>query len=982
MLKIIYTKIIVITIILLSNVDLQATHFRYGHITWEIVDSTQAGIEVKFTVQTAWRITYFTEDLYSYGYFDYNTLSLGQKFVSGDFFFGDGEELPLVLTVTSLNSADDWVYGVAEFTHIYTESSPYTAYIEGCCRLENVNNINYYNPDYLVSTLLDLSINNRPPISNLPAIVNVPSNQDSISFYITAFDEDADPIRFRLATPAEVGTYTYSVPPNLTLDSNTGLVTWNPLPGGESSLWTLSVIIEDLDEYGDPKSFTQLDFFVNVTGESFPPQFVGATPPNNIVYELLPGDTINFVIEALDADTIFNNVTINATGIPESAIFSFEPLLPTPGSNPVSTEFTWIPTTDDLGTYAINFTATDETGSQALTVINIDVGFEPVFIEPTPGNNSLFCYSDGDYFNQEYIIIDLDSTDQVNLQLSLDTNLVNTTNPPPFTPGGGFPLTDVFPSSLTFNPSLPLSFGNPVSTNLTGTINERDWGIYILNFVSTDTDNDKTFLTNYLIIDQAPYFTTQVPNVINWPVGIPFDIVISANDDDLIYGDRIAFADSSKSYVTIPKWLNVVDDLNGNLNLTGTPALSQQGFHNVRIELHDRTTHFLHQHCTQEFLEFRINVRPIRLLVEPGPPNLVVGTELCTTITVTDDENNVLEGIEVNISSAADNPNAYSETLTTNADGQVEFCYTGTMVGYDECIITAGDQSQTYGVNWTSTGSTDCNNVAGLMQTSHSFVCHENSLYVGSAFSNVDANSVKAYVLHEGEEFDGLTFLTINKSGIFESLGEGYTNRPLYISAVIGVPDASGYPNFDDACTVWTPYGAYVVFFDPLSINIVEDRCESGQYYIDLTITGGVGGISSGYAYPVVSDGQTEHQKVFPNEVITFGPYTGNGVFTIETAGVKNCKSSLTNSYSCEAVFQVSASKSNTYQIIYPEPFKQAIEILAVKIYNANAQVIPGNILVDKNSCEIEVNQEVTGILLVELIFSNNQKDYVKILKQ
>lgn len=156
--KVLFTKIILFTVILFINFDLQATHFRYGHITWEIVDSTEAGIDVKFNVQAAWRTTFFTDFLFNeYGYDNYYNLSLGQKFSWGDFFFGDGQDVPLELTVTSINSTDDWVFGVGEFTHTYTQNLAYEASIEDCCRLNNVNNLGI-DVDYRVSTLLDLSV--------------------------------------------------------------------------------------------------------------------------------------------------------------------------------------------------------------------------------------------------------------------------------------------------------------------------------------------------------------------------------------------------------------------------------------------------------------------------------------------------------------------------------------------------------------------------------------------------------------------------------------------------------------------------------------------------------------------------------------------------------------------------------------------------------------------------------------------------------
>jgi len=679
---------LLLTSFIFLTFKVEASHFRYGHVTWEIIDSTDAGVEVEFKLKTAWR--------YSYGPFF--SPELNQVFYTRTMDFGDGTSGSVNLISKSIYLDQDWLYGEGIIRHTYLSSGEFTAFFEGCCRLDNISNIS--SESYKVSTQLQIGQNNRPPISNLPPIVNVQSNKDSIGFFITAFDEDDDPIRYTLATQEDIESNSYLIPDSLMIDEFTGLVTWSTSNLLENELYSLIVIFEDLDDKGNRKSFTQLDFFINVVGESLPPEFIEPTPPNNFSYQTLPGDTLNFIIAAQDLDTINNTISINAVGIPIGAIDTFNPPLPAEGNPITSTEFIWIPSNFDLGSYVIVFTATDEVGVQTLTVVNIDVGFEPIFSPPTPGDNSVFCLSDGDVIDQEYFIIDLDSTDQVNLKLSLDSNLIISPIPP-FTPGEGFPIKTILPNSLAFNPVLPLPFGNPISTNLTGTINGSDWGIYILDFVSTDTDNDRTLLRNYLILDQAPYFTSEVPNnIINVPISTLFEIVITADDDDIIFGDRIAFADSTKPYVTIPHWLNFNDDNNGSLTLSGIPDSTQVGLHQVIVELHDRTTHFLHQHCTWQFQEFQINVTPIEIEVQSDPPNPEINTNYRTTITITDDENNMLEDVEVNITSADDNANPYSETETTDENGQVEFCYTSETSGYDQCIVTAGNQIDTFFVNW------------------------------------------------------------------------------------------------------------------------------------------------------------------------------------------------------------------------------------------------------------------------------------------
>jgi len=192
-----------------------------------------------------------------------------------------------------------------------------------------------------------------------------------------------------------------------------------------------------------------------------------------------------------------------------------------------------------------------------------------------------------------------------------------------------------------------------------------------------------------------------------------------------------------------------------------------------------------------------------------------------------------------------------------------------------------------------------CSNTPGIMQTSNTFVCAGESVFVREAFSTMDENSVKAYVLHEEKTFDGVNYIAIKKDGRFTTPGETYSNQRLYISAIFGSPGEDGMPILDNACTVWTPYGAKYTFFDPIEINVVDEKCENEAYYVDINITGGLGGLSPNRAYRSVSDGINTHTNVSVGEVVTFGPYQGESEYLITVKGAKGCEAEYAGNYDC-----------------------------------------------------------------------------------
>jgi len=348
------------------------------------------------------------------------------------FDFGDGTSTfgrtisgtkALLYLVTSIDPVNNWLFGLAldhdsfptlDTTIDHTYASPtttYTAKIEDCCRISAcaAPNAHLSNPDngYSVTTVVDFTSPDSSPVSSVPPIVLCPQ-EGTCSFNLPVSDNEGDPVTFRLATALEMNVDEWSPPatgPGLgqpgaggacanipTVDSGSGDYDWNtascrlagspgPVPpaGGcnNSSLHTLYSTQVFIEQTGKPAE-SAVDFLIELlpicpTFNEHSPAFV--TPPTPLcgtAQSINPGGTLSFTVQADDGDAS-DSLTLNAVGLPAGA--AMVPGLPTSGK-PVSSAFTWTPTTGQLGQHVITFTATDQCGEQALCAVTVDVSLE------------------------------------------------------------------------------------------------------------------------------------------------------------------------------------------------------------------------------------------------------------------------------------------------------------------------------------------------------------------------------------------------------------------------------------------------------------------------------------------------------------------------------------------------------------------------------------------------------------------------------
>ena len=516
----------------------QASHFRYGSLTWRTAQTDPSRLTVQFKVSQAWRR--------SFGPF--SNVTVGSTVLTDLLNFGDGTSSSVRLTVTSVDIAGDSFYGESLITHTYAAVGAYQAYYTDCCRLDNLlNNANTY---WYLGTLVNAGSGNSSPVSTMPPVVNLASGQAAATFQLPASDPDGDPLTYALATAADYNGTAFVNAPGLSINPTTGELTFSTAGRAPGSLFNAVVKVSD------GQTSILVDFLLSVTTTSTAPVFdYSITPPNGFVYRLAPGQPLSFGVRATDSDA-GDVVNLQGYGVPPGA--SLAPALPLNG-NPVQTTFAWTPTTANLGTSVINFVAQDLAGVQTSTSVTVEVSQRPRFdVPPTPANGSLVQVTPGTVLSYP---IQASSPDLANtVQVVSMTGL---------------------PAAASFSPPLPSPAANPTSTQLSWTPALADWGPHAATFTARDAYNQQVTHRLDFIINSAPAFTSQ-PSGLALVVGQSFVYHITLTDPDLPYGDSLEVVGS-----TLPGWLTLVANGNGTATLSGTATAAQIGTHQVGLTAED-----------------------------------------------------------------------------------------------------------------------------------------------------------------------------------------------------------------------------------------------------------------------------------------------------------------------------------------------------------------------------------------------------------
>src|SRR6266540_735609 len=116
--------------------------------------------------------------------------------------FGDGSIGTAIGPITSIDPADDWFVADLKVVHAYSGPGPYTAFYNNDSRISDLRNAT---STLRLETMVRPTSGNGSPISASPPPVISVGIGPQTAFVVSAFDPNADPLRFRLSTPAESG---------------------------------------------------------------------------------------------------------------------------------------------------------------------------------------------------------------------------------------------------------------------------------------------------------------------------------------------------------------------------------------------------------------------------------------------------------------------------------------------------------------------------------------------------------------------------------------------------------------------------------------------------------------------------------------------------------------------------------------------------------------------------------------------------------
>ena len=327
----------------------QASHFRYGSITYQTGGANDR--VVQFKVSEAWRKDAFSNT---------NPVVGDVITVDGSMDFGDGTNpVPIDITVTTVGTS--YFYGDFITTHTYASSGTFTASTTTCCRIFNLQNNS--SGSFYLSTQVGAGSANDSPVSTLPPITNLATGQAAATYTIPAGDPNGNALTYSMATSADLGGISFTNAPGLTINSTTGQLTFSTVGKAIGELYNAVVKISD------GTTSIIVDHLIEIVGQaSAPPVFVyPPTPTNGQVFSVAPGTNVTFSVKASSPITTAV-VSLSALGLPSGAT-----LTPVTTGNPVQSTFSWTPTAGQTGTVVINFVAQDNSGTQVSSSVTIQV---------------------------------------------------------------------------------------------------------------------------------------------------------------------------------------------------------------------------------------------------------------------------------------------------------------------------------------------------------------------------------------------------------------------------------------------------------------------------------------------------------------------------------------------------------------------------------------------------------------------------------
>jgi hypothetical protein len=344
---------------LLAPASASASHFRYGQVEWE----SDGDGNVTYHVRIAER--------------RFGGQVTGDSHFEG-FDFGDGSFGTLSMSVTSYSVAGDWFIAEGDISHTYSGALSSRAGIFTCCRINGTggNNLNNRSDaNYYFGVTVDPFTAGSSPHSSISPIIGVPEGS-SVLILVPTTDVDGDDLNFRFATESEAtGGGGNNNPPNMTINSSTGTITWDNDGLNQTNFWTTQVVVEQLDGDGNVTGSEVIDFLLKIqeAGDNTTPEIAVTDESDGTddgTISVVFGTTITFDVTGSDVDED-DVVELSTSGIPSGA--SMSPSLPAAGESPQSSSFSWTPTLAQVGTHFATFIVRDQVGASTQTTVTIHV---------------------------------------------------------------------------------------------------------------------------------------------------------------------------------------------------------------------------------------------------------------------------------------------------------------------------------------------------------------------------------------------------------------------------------------------------------------------------------------------------------------------------------------------------------------------------------------------------------------------------------
>ncbi|XP_009858952.2 uncharacterized protein LOC100180926 [Ciona intestinalis] len=377
-------NLILQTTLLLSIAN--ATHFRGGTAWWQpSPDFSEDLKQIHFEFKLNWRTSFYQVPICDSA----NTLSSG---------FGtwktshNDETFSAEFYCVDYYASEDWMIGSNHVTFNITNNDPFVMWYDGRCWIDGL----YYSLcAWNISVYIDVGIRSDTTLPNSsPRSVTTPIIRMQVGCPETVKIPTADPdsddkmtCRFG-ETVQECGEVCQKYP-YFSIHEETCQLTYNG--GGRDTLVTVALVIEDHPSTtitvdrgngnvvtktpSDTLSYVSLQYIVALKTSNYPcnakPSFIDDTPPDGQVTTTITGDSFNISLSAkpsYDTGNITEVIIVSMAGVSKSSLTETD-------DNVYKVDLSWKPTTDQIGTNILCFSAVDDIPrTSALRCITIIVG--------------------------------------------------------------------------------------------------------------------------------------------------------------------------------------------------------------------------------------------------------------------------------------------------------------------------------------------------------------------------------------------------------------------------------------------------------------------------------------------------------------------------------------------------------------------------------------------------------------------------------